>query len=279
MDEKLLYSIGEFSRLVGLTVKALRFYHDEGLLVPARIDPGSSYRYYDQHNLERARLLAELRKLEFPLEEIAQLLKAYEAEANAEEDLISFFRRHRERLAGQAAHFRGLVNTLDNVIKQELEVQRTMITTPTKVELKDLPGTLVAGYRMKGKYSDIGKGFGKVAKAYYRQLAGTPLGLFYDHEYREGDADFEACFPVKSGSSKGECTVHELPAGSFLTLTHVGPYDQLGRTYEKLLNYAKEKKLEIDVPSREVYHKGPGMIFRGNPKKYVTEVQVPVKLK
>src|SRR5262249_8753847 len=151
MDEKLYYSIGEFSRLVGLTVKALRFYQDEGLLVPARIDPGSGYRYYDATNLERARLLAELRRLEFPLEEIGRLLKAYEAEATPEEDLLAFFRRHRDRLAGQMAHFRQLVNSLDYVIKQELEAQRTMTTTQTNIEAKDLPGTLVAGYRMKGK--------------------------------------------------------------------------------------------------------------------------------
>ena len=30
------------------------------------------------------------------------------------------------------------------------------------------------------------------------------------------------------------------------------------------------------LPTREVYHKGPGMFFRGNPQKYLTEIQFPL---
>jgi hypothetical protein len=33
-----VFTIGEFSRITGLTVKALRFYHVEGLLLPSRVD-------------------------------------------------------------------------------------------------------------------------------------------------------------------------------------------------------------------------------------------------
>ena len=40
------FRIGEFSRLSGLTVKALRFYEASGLLFPAFVDPGNSYRFY-----------------------------------------------------------------------------------------------------------------------------------------------------------------------------------------------------------------------------------------
>ena len=29
-------------------------------------------------------------------------------------------------------------------------------------------------------------------------------------------------------------------------------------------------------PSREIYLKGPGMFFKGNPHKYVTEIQLPI---
>lgn len=30
-------------------------------------------------------------------------------------------------------------------------------------------------------------------------------------------------------------------------------------------------------PTREVYVKGPGLIFKGNPKNYLTEIQLPFK--
>ena len=46
-----------------------------------------------------------------------------------------------------------------------------------------------------------------------------------------------------------------------------GPYDQLGRSYEKLLAHEKDHDYDVVLPTREVYIKGPGMIFKGNPKK------------
>ncbi len=55
---------------------------------------------------------------------------------------------------------------------------------------------------------------------------------------------------------------------------HHGPYDQLSSSYERILKYAEEHGHAIRRPTREVYHKGPGMIFKGNPKKYLTEIQM-----
>ncbi|HEX2954886.1 MAG TPA: MerR family DNA-binding transcriptional regulator, partial [Bacillota bacterium] len=49
------YQIGDFSKITRLSVKTLRFYHEEGLLCPDFIDPDSGYRYYDESLLERAR--------------------------------------------------------------------------------------------------------------------------------------------------------------------------------------------------------------------------------
>ena len=42
------------------------------------------------------------------------------------------------------------------------------------------------------------------------------------------------------------------------------------------LQYARRQGLDIQLPTREVYIKGPGMIFKGNPKKYLTEIQLPI---
>lgn len=49
-----MYTIGEFSRITGLTVKALRLYHETGLLVPFTVDEDSKYRYYSRENIEKS---------------------------------------------------------------------------------------------------------------------------------------------------------------------------------------------------------------------------------
>jgi DNA-binding transcriptional MerR regulator len=67
-------SIGEFARRSRLSVKALRLYDERGVLVPARVDGASGYRYYDPAQLEAARLIAMLRQLGLPLAAIKELI-------------------------------------------------------------------------------------------------------------------------------------------------------------------------------------------------------------
>lgn len=65
-----LMSIGEFAGRSQLSPKALRLYDELGLLPPARVDGSSGYRYYSDDQLERARLIAALRRLQMPLAQI-----------------------------------------------------------------------------------------------------------------------------------------------------------------------------------------------------------------
>ncbi len=69
-----LLSIGEFSRLSGLSIGALRHYDSEGVLRPSVVDPDTSYRRYGRAQLAAARTIAKLRSLELPLDEIRQSL-------------------------------------------------------------------------------------------------------------------------------------------------------------------------------------------------------------
>ena len=55
-----------------------------------------------------------------------------------------------------------------------------------------------------------------------------------------------------------------------------GEVEACSRSYEKILRYIDEKEYKVQFPSREVYIKGPGMIFKGNPDKYITEIQMMI---
>ncbi|MEU4539522.1 helix-turn-helix domain-containing protein [Streptosporangium sp. NPDC023825] len=61
-----LLTIGAFARAARLSPKALRLYDELGLLRPAAVDGESGYRFYDPTQLERARLIAWLRRLGMP---------------------------------------------------------------------------------------------------------------------------------------------------------------------------------------------------------------------
>jgi serine/threonine protein phosphatase PrpC len=79
-----LLTIGAFARASRLSPKALRLYDELGLLRPARVDPVSGYRFYEPDQLERARLVAWLRRLGMPLARIRRVCELEPAEAGRE---------------------------------------------------------------------------------------------------------------------------------------------------------------------------------------------------
>jgi DNA-binding transcriptional MerR regulator/effector-binding domain-containing protein len=268
-----VFTIGEYSRITGLTIKALRFYHEEGLLVPSFVDEETGYRYYDENKIELARVIAELRRLEVPVQQIAALL----AHLDDDGDLLEALERHKQNIDAEARRFREISRELDRFISHQREVRMTTQTTTLEFAEKSLPPLLVAGIRTRGRYRDCGPLFGQLCRKVGRHAAGSPLMLCYDSEFREDDADFEVAVPIKKVVKLDAVIVHELPAAKCLTLIHHGPYEDLGNSYAKMIAETHRRQIEIERPTREVYLKGPGMFFRGNPKKYVTEIQVPVK--
>ena len=264
-----MFSIGEFSKITGLSVKTLRFYHEKEVLVPSSVDPGSGYRYYDQKNFEKARVIAQLRELDFSLNEINVMLEQHDDEA----DILDYLQRHKEAISERVQRFETIVGALDRIIQAEREASFIMQESTFDVEEKLLDPVLIAGIRMQARYEECGQGFGKIGKKLGRYISGKAMLLHYDDEYKEQDADFEACMPIREAKQVEGISVRELPGGRCVSLLHKGPYDQLGRSYAKILAYINQKGYKCQMPSREVYLKCPGMIFKGNPKKYLTEIQ------
>lgn len=263
-----MFSIGEFSKVTGLTIKSLRFYHEQGVLTPSRVEAGSGYRYYSETQIETARVIARLRELEFSVADVREILSNHSDDA----DIIERLRSQRAVIKERMKKDRDIAGLLDQIIVHETEATQTMNQTNYAVEEKSVEPCLIAGVRMKGAYSECGKGFAKIGRGMGRFINGKPMLLQHDTEYKENDADFEACMPIKKGQSNEEITVKELPGGRALSLMHLGPYEEIGRSYEKIMKHAKTQSLSYHLPTREIYHKGPGMIFKGNPKKYLTEI-------
>ncbi|WP_236654329.1 MerR family transcriptional regulator [Streptacidiphilus anmyonensis] len=76
MDDLLpddLLSIGELAERAGVSVKAVRFYSDQGLL-PETDRSGGGHRRYAPEALARLRLIRSLRALDVPLPEVARVV-------------------------------------------------------------------------------------------------------------------------------------------------------------------------------------------------------------
>ena len=84
---KAVFTIGEFSRITGLPIETIRFYHEKNLLLPSSVDSSTSYRYYDQANIEKARAIKYLRSLDISVDDIRNILESY----NDQADILDYF--------------------------------------------------------------------------------------------------------------------------------------------------------------------------------------------
>jgi DNA-binding transcriptional MerR regulator len=267
-----MYTIGQFSRITGLSVKTIRLYHEKGLLQPALVDKFTNYRYFNDFNVETARVVAYLRELDFPLAEIREILSDFHEDT----EILLFLEKQRALIQARLKTLSDAAGSLERIIRQEREVMDMVKKIQFEIVEKEVPDQAVLSRRWKGRYSETGQAIGKVARQAGRAVAGPPFNLYYQAEYHEEDADIETCFPVSGVRATADKPIWILRGGPCVTLIHKGPYEQVGDTYRRIFDHIRKNGYATRTPSREIYLKGPGLIFRGNPKNYLTEVQVMI---
>jgi DNA-binding transcriptional MerR regulator len=67
-------TIGRFAHASGLTIKALRFYDEKGLLEPPSVDQDTGYRRYSAGQLRRAAMIKVLRQMGMSLAQVREVV-------------------------------------------------------------------------------------------------------------------------------------------------------------------------------------------------------------
>ena len=117
-----MFSIGDFSRASGLTVKALHFYHEQGILIPFHVEPENNYRYYSEKQLDSALVIVKLKELGFSIKEIGAIV----TDQNSE-DLLQVLEKRLATLAEQIKLARKTQKQLQEVIRVEKHNRQRMI--------------------------------------------------------------------------------------------------------------------------------------------------------
>lgn len=82
------YTIGETAKLANVTTETLRHYDRIGLISPCKTDEWTGYRYYSERELLFLNIVRALRRMDFSLQEIKEILESGDFER-----IIAFFRR------------------------------------------------------------------------------------------------------------------------------------------------------------------------------------------
>lgn len=250
-----------------LSRKALRHYHELGLLEPAAVNEHNGYRYYDGSQIETARLIRRLRQLDLPVPE----LKAYLA-APDEPSRNLILSAHLDRLQAQLRQTEEAVAALQALVAPTrpappIEVRDIAATTAVAitgtVALSELVEWWLAATR---ELADALNGAGTAASG--------PLGASYDHAiFADERGEATVWFPIERPvQAAGRVRTIEVPAGRFAVTVHGGPDSALDDTYAALGRFVAEAGISRDGPVRERYLAG----VLDDPAPLVTEVSWPV---
>ena len=268
-----MYRIGQFSRITRVTVKALRFYEEEGLIRPCHVDTATGYRYYDSSQLPVMHKIVALKQCGFSIPEIRMLL--------AGKNTAALFA---ERRRGLEAHARETGRQLAS-ITHYLETMGKESGMRYEVVIKELPRVLV--YSKRFTVDSYDSYFTEIPKLGEEVAAANPdlrcaddppycFIMYHDGEYRDHDIDIEYCEAVtKPGVETGTIRfkiIDHIPQAA--CVLHRGPYCDLGAAYAAVFNWIEDNGLAACAPPRESYI--DGIWNRSDEADWLTEVQVPV---
>jgi DNA-binding transcriptional MerR regulator len=266
--------IGDFARLAGVTVRALRHYAGEGLLAPAQVDPRTGYRSYTFDQLAAVDRIVALRDLGFSLSDIRSLL-ACRADVRELEDRL---RRQRRRLAEE-------IELSTQRLRRIEALQRAVAldASPAELGVRLRPiadvRALTARSRVRSPTAITDLFEVAEARAARDRADRSPFLIFH------GEREVEACVPVRARCDlPGVRVVAGAPlAGS---ITYTGGYAQTRPLRARMVRWLERSGLRVSGALREVYHRFgadqrgytlPARRLAESPEQFVTELQIPAE--
>ena len=263
-----MLKIGEFSKLSLTTVKALRFYEKEGLLIPVSVDEWTGYRFYETAQLETAARIKSYRQLGLSIEEIksifsggdagrilsakAESLKKLKADTELQLSVIEFI------LEGKEMKYQVTVKEIPEMIVYSSEA----VLERTSDKMQWIPS--VGAECLK-----LNPGL-KCAEPPYEFCE------YLDGEYKETDIRIRHNEAVTAfGKENEHIKFRTLPAAKVLSIYHKGAYDNIGEAYAYIMEYAEKNGYVVAGLARESYI--DGIWNKESIEDWLTEIQLPIK--
>jgi DNA-binding transcriptional MerR regulator len=268
-----LLRIGDFARASWLSIKALRTYHEIGLLIPAAVDAHTGYRSYSASQLVDAAVIRRLRQLDVPLESIRIVLDARDPAVTrkvlAEHALVVEERLAVMRRAVDDLHLAATSPGGHTPVHRRHEAVRTVLTASGTVSEDEFEPFLA---RSRSLLTEAAAASGGVIDG--------PFGGCYP-PLLDDDAQEVVAFitvlaaPMLNASSRSAgVRVDRLPATDVAVLVHVGGYDTLEDSYRGLGAWVAANAEPGDLPVQELYVVGPPEA--DDPAEYRTEICWPI---
>ena len=261
--------IGDFSKLSQVSVKALRFYDEIGLLEPSYVDRITGYRYYATNLLSRLNRILFFKDLGFSLDEIALLMRENLPSAEVHKALQS----RRSELSSRIALDQSRLAQVDNWLRQ---LEHAGSIPEFEIRIRQIPARLVASVRAKvGSYEEAEDLFTEVDRHLAAHRAGGQrAAIWHTCAGKGGRIDCEAIALLDTPIPDSKrVRVYEIPGITGATIIHQGSDETIETAYAAVRSWIRANGYTISGPNRETYWQGG---VAGNDGFGLTEIQYPI---
>lgn len=249
-----------------------------GLLRPDRIDPDSSYRYYRESQLENARLISFLRKLDAPLAEIAEIIELAPEDASARLD--SWWQRGEEEMERR----RELLAFIRSNMLGDTSVQQTAAEA-VQVSIRSVPETsyLYVSRHITGP--DLPEYIGRSGYVLrqraerYGGATGPVTVVYHGLVDMDSDGPADVCVPISSGHTPLDDDSIRTESSHFQAFTRLMKrqvqFPQILQVYQSVRLWIEHEGHEISGPPREMYLGDYEIAAESDP---ICDIAFPIRL-
>lgn len=248
-----MLSIGTFSRATHLSVRTLRRYHEQGLLVPAGIDPATGYRSYRREQIFDAQLIHRLREVDLPLPAVTRIVDARDPALTG--TLLS---EHLRALHGRRSEIEQMIAGVGSLLAGSSPLDVGVVHLR---EQRAEPVLVVRGRPAERDFADFFReAFGRLGRHAHRHrltVSGPGGARFPDREWDPDAVETVVVLPVTAPVAGPGVEVGTLPSGRLAAVLHAGDYAGVALAHAALGSWAATHGVEADSSLQELYLVGP----------------------
>jgi DNA-binding transcriptional MerR regulator len=248
---QLRLTIGDFSRMTHLSVKALRHYHEIGLLDPVAVDRDTGYRLYDADQVPTAQVIRRLKDLGMALEDVKRVLQAPDLDAR-NRAIVEHLQMMESDLEQTRANVASLRRLLEGPRGAHLSIEfRSVVQTPAIAIAERVTADRFGDWWMQA-FEELHS-----LADDWRLARSGPDGALYPSEWFEQEVGDVVAFMPLAGTSDlsqvGRVQPYLVPGAELAFLVHEGTLLDLDQTFAALGEFVIQRAIGIEGPIREYY--------------------------
>ncbi|OOQ94251.1 MerR family transcriptional regulator [Bacillus cereus] len=238
---KKIFSIGEVAKIKDITIKALRYYHKMGILIPKHIDESTGYRYYSIDQFIHIDIIKSCRELNTSIVELQEIFKECDMDK-----LLQFLQVKRAEAEEHIKKMKEVIETIDGLNEKVGSSQEILKSDEVCMQFLEQRNVIVAPCKEVGSLQELlyYSNLEKIIQEYEDKMS-MEMGILYNVN-EKWDVEPKYVFnKVQDHVHVEEMpNIKVLPGGKYITLAYSKENEEERRN--TIIKYVKENNIEVE---------------------------------